>query len=74
MAVTNTRDAVQNVQFMHGINIGVVINLLSMSVQHMVDFHPLRLSSKGQCYNVPGMFKWCKGAVRLTFSDFRITW
>ena len=45
--VINTRDAVRNVQIMHGINIGV-IHLLSMSVQHTVDVEPLRLSSKGQ--------------------------
>ena len=52
---------------MHGINIGVV-HLLSMSLQHTVDFELL----KGSRYNVHGMFKWGMGAVRLAFSDVRI--
>ena len=46
-AVTNTWDVVRNVQIVHGIN-REVINLLSMSVQHTVDFEPLRLFFKGQ--------------------------
>ena len=46
-AVTNTRNAVRNVQIMRGINIGA-IHLFSMSVQHTIDFEPLRLSSKRQ--------------------------
>ena len=45
-----------------------------MSVQHTVDFGPLRLPSKGSRYNVPCMFKWGTDAVRLTFVDLRITW
>ena len=50
--------------WMHGINMGVV-HLLSMSLQHTVDF---ALLLKGSRYNVHGMFKWGMGAVRLTFS------
>ena len=53
---------------MRGINIGVV-HLLSMSLQHTVDFE---LLLKGSRYKVHGMFKWGTGAVRLTFSDVRI--